>query len=537
MYSQNVVENPEENEITPAPPAIPVGFPGLNTGYHRQIGPDGEEQDIIGPDGHTEQLPPYSKYPEEGPTKASLVAEATSTPIETAAPGVNNSQDTLPALGNHPDRQGASEVQMLPMSGISSGGQSTPTEKSQKARSWKELRKKKVLWAFLLMSLVLLFAVGVALGSWVARKNMKQHKDAEPATPSMFDASPIPTPSSLAPLPTGTFVLPIGIPQESSPNCLTTPNQLGAWSCDMSDMNGPPIQLSIGLSPGGGGYVASLNPPPSGIQYGVQPPSINMQSLSLVVDQDHSRLGPAFHFQGMYNKLVVLENFAASAKLRKKHANNKPPMNPDDFRHRFEVKPGDSPWFCYWNQTFIEGYIYVQYNSSDNNTPPPPPPPTSCSPSSSAPTSNPETKPPSSQEESVTSAPPTTHPPTMPTYNPDSPPSGYTTLSYLHPRDPPPDYPRVVKIEERRLPNSPQPYCQKMTISPAGGIDLANNNDGPNFIKLQETDPTMEEFFSTPVGGAAASSGSAATTVTESKRGLLRRYDPPKACHCQWVVG
>ena len=180
MYSQNVIENPEENDITPAPPAIPVGFSGLNTGYHRQIGPDGEEQDIIGPDGHTEQLPPYSKYPEEGPTKASLVAEATSTPIETAAP-----QDTLAALGNRPDRQGTSEVQMLPMSEISSGGQSIPTEKSQKARSWKELRKKRVLWGkvpvcvlMVLLLFLLVFAVilGAALGSWVTRKNMKHHK-------------------------------------------------------------------------------------------------------------------------------------------------------------------------------------------------------------------------------------------------------------------------------------------------------------------------------------------------------------------------
>ena len=176
MYSQNVAENPEENDIAPAPPAIPVGFPGLNTGYHRQIGPDGEEQDIIGPDGHTEQLPPYSKYPEEGPTKTSLVAEATSIPIGTAAPGINNSQDTPAALGNHPDRQGASEAQMLPMLEISSGGQSIPTEKSQKARSWKGLRKKRMLWALLFIGLLLSLAVGAALGSWAAEKNMKHHK-------------------------------------------------------------------------------------------------------------------------------------------------------------------------------------------------------------------------------------------------------------------------------------------------------------------------------------------------------------------------
>lgn len=80
MYTQNVVE--DEPPIAPVQTAIPVGFPGINTGFHRQIGPDGEEQDIVGPFGHTEQLPPYSRYPEEGPTKASMAAEASATPLD-----------------------------------------------------------------------------------------------------------------------------------------------------------------------------------------------------------------------------------------------------------------------------------------------------------------------------------------------------------------------------------------------------------------------------------------------------------------------
>jgi hypothetical protein len=90
MYSQSGIvdeESPDEpapHQQPPVPPiqtAIPVGFPGLNNGYHRVLGPDGEEQDIIGPDGHTEQLPPYSRYPQEGPTKASLAAEASASRI------------------------------------------------------------------------------------------------------------------------------------------------------------------------------------------------------------------------------------------------------------------------------------------------------------------------------------------------------------------------------------------------------------------------------------------------------------------------
>ncbi len=58
LYPQNTVAGPSA--------AIPVGFPGLADAYQRQMGPDGEEiADMIGPDGHTEQLPPYSRYPDE----------------------------------------------------------------------------------------------------------------------------------------------------------------------------------------------------------------------------------------------------------------------------------------------------------------------------------------------------------------------------------------------------------------------------------------------------------------------------------------
>jgi hypothetical protein len=62
MYPQATVD---ETSVMPAA-AIPVGFPGMAGQYQRRFGPDGEEiADIIGPDGHTEQLPPYTRYPDE----------------------------------------------------------------------------------------------------------------------------------------------------------------------------------------------------------------------------------------------------------------------------------------------------------------------------------------------------------------------------------------------------------------------------------------------------------------------------------------
>jgi len=95
LYSQSGLDEaldhdaplePARPAVPPIQTAIPLGFPGLGTGYHRVLGPDGEEQDIIGPDGHTEQLPPYSRYPEEGPTKASLAAEASASTRVIPAP-------------------------------------------------------------------------------------------------------------------------------------------------------------------------------------------------------------------------------------------------------------------------------------------------------------------------------------------------------------------------------------------------------------------------------------------------------------------
>ena len=74
MYQQNTSGN--SDEITSVTRAIPVGFPGAQAHYHRRIGPDGEDVgDLIGPDGHTEQLPPYTRYPEETYLRKSREAE------------------------------------------------------------------------------------------------------------------------------------------------------------------------------------------------------------------------------------------------------------------------------------------------------------------------------------------------------------------------------------------------------------------------------------------------------------------------------
>ena len=236
MYSQSglVDEEPEEEPAQPPVPpiqtAIPVGFPGLSTGYHRVLGPDGEEQDIIGPDGHTEQLPPYSRFPEAGPTKASLAAEASASRILPAPNQVVDPEDpfttpvspvsplsvhsfsippppTAPLLPSvtparlPPQRPETQTGNVAPITSVqsntipaepsdSSSASLLTTENSfsEKAdliehkTSW----RKRRLWGkipmgivVLVVILMLIFAValGAAIGTFVAKKHSNKEKD------------------------------------------------------------------------------------------------------------------------------------------------------------------------------------------------------------------------------------------------------------------------------------------------------------------------------------------------------------------------
>lgn len=64
---------------------IPLGFTPMVGGYQRQLGPDGEDVGgIIGPLGHTEELPPYTRYPTEAYTRRDVSSES-GTPVTGSA--------------------------------------------------------------------------------------------------------------------------------------------------------------------------------------------------------------------------------------------------------------------------------------------------------------------------------------------------------------------------------------------------------------------------------------------------------------------
>ncbi|KAL1624778.1 hypothetical protein SLS56_007663 [Neofusicoccum ribis] len=533
MYPQNVFEDPDEIQPAPVQNQIPVGFPGLGQGYHRQIGPDGEEQDIIGPDGHTEQLPPYSRFPEEGPTKASLMAVPEEFGlVTTAAAGgaATTSQDSQEPL--QPQARSGSDA-------TNEGGPGDENDKTWSEKTWKEKRKTRILWGkvplwvlitAIVIIVILAVILGVVIGTFMAKEHMKgKGKDKGPAmvtvisTESLFDASNIPIPTGLPQLPLGKYALPIRSPDVSSNECLTSSEQNDAWSCNVE---GPPLEINLGTSGKANSYAMWLQPleNTTAINYGSQAPNIKPQSLSLVTDLDNPTDGPAWHFQTLYDKIVILrpEEFAAGQNL-KRHAHasgsaddyGPPPYPPDGFsmpqgfKPRHQVVAGDTPWYCIWNSTFIEAFVYVEQNTSaaisaaaTAGTP------TATTSNSLAPSTYATPAPTTSQSSPITSA------PTSTTTSPGVSRRGSDSNDVQW-------YPRIVKIEERRMSNSVQPYCQKMQLLDDGRmVPVLDSSNDVIIVKLSESDPDYDNYKS--------------SSSKSSKRSIYKREDPSNACHCQW---
>jgi hypothetical protein len=202
LYQQNVLPMGDDGDEEERPqPAIQIGFPGRSTNFVRQRGPDGEEQYILGPDGHTEELPPYSKYPEHGTEKLAIPQILTSVP--TASPqsqpqpsssrsAPESQEDLISTSPTSPiptpiPRQQTSPVLDRPPSEshtTQSSRSSIMTEKKTwREKTWKEKRRTRVcggrvpVWVLMLAASVILFLVivlgGVIGGLLTAEKGEK----------------------------------------------------------------------------------------------------------------------------------------------------------------------------------------------------------------------------------------------------------------------------------------------------------------------------------------------------------------------------
>jgi hypothetical protein len=155
MYLQNTV--PEDDGVQFPPTSIPLGFPGLGQLYQQSSRSAGDDiADIVGADGHVEELPPYTRYPEHGVPK-------NSTPqLDTAVNGSDHSRADAPMSPQSTPSHFSDHDVVLNVAAARTAG--SDSDGSFKER-WREKSRRKVLCGLPLWWLLVLLAVVVFVGA------------------------------------------------------------------------------------------------------------------------------------------------------------------------------------------------------------------------------------------------------------------------------------------------------------------------------------------------------------------------------------
>jgi hypothetical protein len=155
MYTQNIV--PEEDDVRPPPMSIPLGFPGMGEVYQQgSRSVDHDIADIVGADGHVEQLPPYSRYPDNGVPKDPVPQ------LNTATSGQTQDRSDAPMLPQ-PTASPSSDHH-VPLNVAAARTAGSDSDSSFKER-WREKSKRRVLCGLPMWCLLILIAVIILVGA------------------------------------------------------------------------------------------------------------------------------------------------------------------------------------------------------------------------------------------------------------------------------------------------------------------------------------------------------------------------------------
>ncbi|KAI2628812.1 hypothetical protein GGR54DRAFT_364823 [Hypoxylon sp. NC1633] len=531
MYPQNTLTEAGGMPNQTAQADINVGFPGTTDNYQRRIGPDGEDvADMIGPDGHTEQLPPYTRYPDETYNRKALgldTPQPAAAPVQPmlAIPGAGGiglatrnpefaSTDDLGGLNSPLSRQSVrsftSEGSQRELT-ANSVPDSEVTNEKKSLKEWQVTAKRRVwgivpCWAIVLAAVVLVL-MGIILGAVIGTLANSHYKKGPPpdgppspaTTSNSWDTQPLTTlPPDLSPLQEGTYSVFLTMTNNRMSNtCFRDSTLAQAWSCNFVS----PISMEIKKLPNQPDisdysftfiYNESYTSKSNTYSYGVQPPDLSDLKLKLVSDIYQNTRGPAWNFEMAYNKTVILHENAIpiSAASPSSTSQNRRRMfggdNFDNFKRKGVAGSGDKLWICQWNNTIMETSIYANQSNSFSHPLGPvqvtsiPAMPTGGSSTGvpgAVPTSGISTGVESdgnaraSQE--LSNNPRDYHEPTSAsddltgtesvtsTAPPPSPSGGWPAF----PLEPPaPPYPRVIKVEERRTPDSTKPVCRQFMV-------------------------------------------------------------------------
>jgi hypothetical protein len=188
---------------------------------------------------------------------------------------------------------------------------------------------------------------------------MAAHPYNRPA-PSFVQFADPGAPPTPFPIQRGMFSLPIGVPQLQNSACLAQNNESVAWTCTtrksllLSFLPSPAEQRNLTMM-----FIQSTsNTQPS--MYGIQDPEINSLELTPEVDPEHPNKGAAYYFRTTYSRTILLRE----DQILNQSQNLDPPNTSVS-----TIQPGDRPWLCVFNETLLEGYIYVSEKSICSNGP------------------------------------------------------------------------------------------------------------------------------------------------------------------------
>lgn len=264
-----------------------------------------------------------------------------------------------------------------------------------------------------------------------------------PTVTVTFDATPIPTPSDLPALAQGTFGLPLNLNQAPD-TCFNDTSQTSAWSCNIAFPELISMQLTITrnapqLGKDGTYDVVLLSntsnsPLPDGnfLSYGASAPTIMpAMNMELVNDTFDMERGPAWFRMLPYNKTVLVDEqlLSVSSSAVKRNGGLVPSVG--DFQRKGVAMEGDRPWLCTWPDTFVEMFIYAEQNSSYA----------------------------AASTATITTAPAATSTATG-TAGAASSTGATEVISMSHMTA----YPRAIKVKERRVNQSPRPYCVQVLV-------------------------------------------------------------------------
>ena len=298
--------------------------------------------------------------------------------------------------------------------------------------------------------------------------------------------------------------------------------------------------------------------PEARVQYGAQPPQLDHQyPLVLMENRDEPTKGPAYIFGQLYNKTVILKEgdipggyLSPKRSLLERWSLNEGVIDKSTRLHERDgstwgsdsiVQPSDKPWYCFWNGTILEGFIFLTQNASSSASESTTSPYAAATSSYAAATS------------SYAAATSSYAAAISPYAAATSPYAVATSEAYPQPMHGPPgkrqaspnlhQYPKMIKIQERRPQyNCIQPYCQQMQI-------LDNGQPGPLrsqttneliIVNLTESEPPFqhqEQVVSGDESGPPGPWDSAPTTGGQPRRRSHTKRQYHNSCQCEWTIG